>query len=489
VASLDDLLVQRNRDTLQAILLSALQSKGFPTTDWHDGSVPRTIMQMIATGLVDREELAKFITAGGFLELAAALVDANGNAVESWCETLAEQKFNVTRVGATFTRKNLTLTCASGAGPYTRAAGELEAISQVGNRYRNVASVTVPDGGSIVAEFKAESPGEVLDSIGTIDELVTPLPGVTVLDALAQFSAISSQWNGSGNITPSSASAIPSPYRTIKVTITRTGRIGVAQFTLEVFAAGSVATTTLILTAATYTTGDVTLTFTDGSGTTDSFVAGNSWIVAAPGQPTVANGAPAETLTALVQRCRDRWPALSLIPTESRYAAWVRECSATNYMGINRILPVPSTTTAGYIIVYVADRSGTISVENLSILQGYLQDRSSEIERSVATACAGVTINVSGSVWVKRGRTAEVKALAQAAWASYLAEVPIGGEMPNHLVRVSKLDQILENSGCYNSEALAINGAATDVDLRLESNEVPINSATGLDALSWYEVA
>lgn len=446
-------------------------------------------MKMFATGLVDREELIRFIASGGFLDLAAALTDASGNPVESWCEALAEQVYGITRVAATFTRKNLTLTCASGPGPYVRAAGELEAISQTGNRYRNVSSVTIPDGGSVVSEFKAESPGEVLDSIGTIDELVTPLPGVTIIDALAQFSAVSSQWNGSGNITPSSASPIPSPARTIKVTITRTGRIGDAQFTLEVYAAGSVTTTTLITVVASYLVGDVTLSFTDGAGTTDSFVAGDSWIVSAPGQPTIANGAPAETLTALVQRCRDRWPALSLIPTESRYAAWVRECSALNYMGINRILVTPSTTTAGYVIVYVADRTGSISIENLAILQEYLQARSSEIERSVATACAGVTINVSGSVWCKRGKTAAVKAAAKAAWATYLAECPIGGELPFHLVRVSKLDQILENAGCYNSEDLAINGGATDEDLVLASNEVPISSATGLDALNWYEVA
>jgi hypothetical protein len=56
-------------------------------------------------------------------------------------------------------------------------------------------------------------------------------------------------------------------------------------------------------------------------------------------------------------------------------------------------------------------------------------------------------------------------------------------------VRVSKLDQILESAGAYNSEQLSINSGATDEDLLLWPNEVPAASVGGTDDLTWYEVA
>jgi hypothetical protein len=76
----------------------------------------------------------------------------------------------------------LLLTCTAGPGPYTRAAGEIVAYAPAtGNKYTNVASVTIPDGGSVTAVFQAESPGlGYNDAAGSIIALVTPMPGVSV---------------------------------------------------------------------------------------------------------------------------------------------------------------------------------------------------------------------------------------------------------------------------------------------------------------------
>lgn len=492
MATLDDLLVPRDRETIEALLLSTLQAEGFPVTDWYVGSVPRTLLKMIATGLLDRETLIGYIAAGGFLDLAATLTDSSGASLDAWLEMLAAQQYNKTRAPATFTQKQITITCATGFGPISRGAGELVAVSQAGNYYTNTGSVSVGDGSSATATFQAQSPGPVIDATGTIDTLTTPLPGVSILDRPTAFSVPVKFWSGTGTIAPS-ASGTPSPARTIKVTIVSSGRIDgvgapVATIKIDVYSNGSITTDGPRNVAATYTQGDATLTFTDGTAGTNSFIGGDSWYVSTPGQPTIQSGADEEPLAALAQRCRDMWPALSAIPTEGKYAAWARQCSVEQSLGVTRIVTSPSTTVAGVVEVYVADSTGTAEPATVTAIQTYIDKRSVDIERASVAGASSVTINVTGVVYARRSVLASIKAKAKTAWNAYLASVPIGGEMPYRLVRVSKLDQILEELGAYNSANLAINGGGTDVDYTLSANEVPAASANGTDDLTWYEV-
>lgn len=485
--SLDELLVPRTRDDLEQIPISRLQDEGFPVTDWFPGSVARTIVKAVATGLADRETLIRYIASGQFLSLASTLVDPDGNPVEDWCVILASEMYNLQRGASTACQKSITLTCTSGPGPYTRAAGELKAISQAGHYYTNTAEVTIPDGGSVVAVFQADTPGLLSDATGTIDTLTTPLPGVSIIDQATQFSVPVSRWTGTGSIA-ASATGWPTPVRTIKVTITQTGRIGEATFTTTVYSAGTVTTSGTITTAATYAQGDVTLTFTDGPGTSNSFIGGDTWTVGTPGESTIASGSDEEPLSELVTRCMGRWPSLSAIPTESRYETWARQCSVDNALGITRFSVKPSTTIAGVVNVYLADAAGTASVEAIATIQDYLDNRSTEIERADAAAATPVTVTVGGSVWVKRAIFDTVKAAAKTAWNTYLANVPIGGDLPDGTVKVSVLNQILMDLGAYDTDSLAINGAAKDVDLPLSDNEVPSSSTDGTDDLTWNQI-
>jgi hypothetical protein len=489
VATLDDLLVPRSRDTIEALLLSTLQAEGFPVTDWQAGGVARTLLKMIATGLLDRETLIQYLAAGGYLDLAAVLVDANGTPVESWLVVLAEQMYGITRAAATYTKKSITLTCTSGPGPYTRAAGQLVAVSQAGNYYTNVAEVTIPDGGSTIAVFQAQTPGSgVSDATGTIDELVTPLPGVSIVDAQTQFSVPSEFRVGSGTITPS-ATGTPSPARTIKFQCTTSGQLSgsTAYYKITTYTNGVAAEFgPYQMTSSTYAQGDVTLTFADGSSGT-SFVAGDILYVSTPGEPTIQNGTDEETLASLAQRCRDRWPSLSAIPTESKYAAWVRQCSIDSSLGINRVSTAPSNTVAGYVNVYVADQTGTATPETVTALQAYIDKRTVDIERAVVNEASGKTITVTGTAQVKRGQLATVKAAAKAAWATYLAEIPIGGDLPGGIVKYAKLWETLMDAGCYDAVSLQMNAGI--VDVVLAADEVPTVAASGTDNLTWVEVA
>jgi hypothetical protein len=488
VATLDDLLIPRDRDTTEALLLSTLQGESFPVTDWYTGSVPKTLLKMFATGLLDRETLLRYVVSGGFLDLAVALTDPDGNPVEVWAENLAQQNYGLTRAAATFTQKYVTLSCASGFGPYSRGAGELRAVSQSGNYYVNTDALSLADGSSATITFQCESPGLVIDATGTIDKLVTPLPGVSIVDAQTQFSVPIRFWSGTGNITPS-ATGTPSPSRTIKVTIMSAGRIGDATAKLDIYTGSTVTSVATFTIGATQAQGDITLTFTDGPSGTNSFIGADTWFVSTPGEPTIQNGSDKEPLSVLAQRCRDRWPSLSAIPTEGKYAGWARQCSFESALGVNRVATSPSTTVAGVVNVWIADASGAATPATVTAVQNYIDLRSVDIERANVTTAAAVTISVTGKVWVKRSRLVAVKAAVKLLWNQYLAVVPIGGEQPGGLVRCSKLDQILEDAGVFNSENLQINSIGSDIDLELDPDEVPAASANGTDDLSWYEVA
>jgi len=495
----DNLLAPRSRETLEAILLSTLQGEKFPVTDWQVGTVARTILKMLATGLLDRETLIGYIAAGGFLDLAAALTDPNGIPLEVWLVMLADQQYDRQRAAAAFCRKQITLTCATGAGPYTRGAGELRAVSQSGNYYTNTDAVTIPDGKSVVAVFQCETPGPIGDDTGTIDSLTTPLPGLAIVDAQTQFSVPIRFWAGTGGIA-ASASGMPSP-RTLKVTITTSGRIGTATAKVDVYGDALTSIGPFVI-PSTVPQADVTLAFTDGPSGMTSFVRGDTWFISTPGEPTLQNGSDDEPLASLAQRCRDRWPELSVIPTEGKYATWVRQCSVDNALGINRVNVAPSTDVPGVVNVHVADARGTATPYAVTVVQNYIDRRSVDLERANVSPAASVSISVSGYVWVARAQLLAVQAAVKLAWDSYLATVPIGGDKPmgsappvlvggdkpTGIVRCSKLDQILQDAGAYNSESLNINGGGTDVDLALTANQVPAASAKGTDNLTWYEI-
>jgi hypothetical protein len=498
MASLDELLKPRASEDLEMILLSTLQSEGFPTPQWPSGHQARTLVRMIAhAGLGDRETLIGQLAAGGFLDLAAVLVDASGAPIEVWMEMLAQSMYALGRAEATFTRQRLTLTCTIGPGPYTRTAGQLAVRSRAGNYYKNVDAVAIPDGASVTAVFQAEKPGPLADDAepGTIVDMTTPLPGVSVVNAETQFSSVVQRWNGSGSILPSMSTAMPSTPRTLKVSITTSGNVGEAWATLTIYqqtAQGALYTPTTygpFIISETFADGEITLTFADGAdastGSHDSFIAGDHWFVSAPGAPQLASGCDSEALTMLAQRCRDRWPALSAIPTEGKIAGWIRQCAVENNFGALRVTVAPSLIVAGRVDCHVADASGFASPEQLQTIQDFIDERLQFESESVAVFPAEtLAINPAGTVTVRRGKMAAVQAAFTANWAAYLSTVPIGGELPTGAVRIGKLWQTLMDAGAYDADGLQLNGAADD--LPLDSDQVP---AGGTDLLSWRELA
>lgn len=500
--TLTELLSPRTRTTLESMLIAVLQETtiegqpgvSFPVTDWQPGGFERTHMKMIATGLLDREDTIKMLTAGGFLELAATLVDSDGNPIEGWMELLAAQWYARTRNDATYTRQLLTLTCTEGPGPYTRGAGEIIAMSPVtGNRYTNEEEVTIPDGGSVTAAFKAEGPGSgVIDATGTIVTLVTPgLPGVTVTNAQTVAGQPASFLTGSGSLAVSS-SAITTTPRTIELTFTAAGRAddSSAAFTCTVYQGSNVTTTGPHTAAATFTQGDLEITITDGPAGTQSFNVGDKWIVSVPGTPLLQAGSDKEMLSALAQRCRDRWAEQSVTPTAHRFAGMVRDCEATSHIGVTKVTTRPSDTVAGIEEVYIAGPTATATPTQVATVQSYINVRVGQVDGANVIAATALPIVLGGTVKCRRGTLAAVQDAADTAWAAYIASLDIGGEKPDGLVKLLALENVIHDAGAYNASSLTLNGSAADVVLTaLQCATVDEDDGLPSTGLTWLEVA
>jgi hypothetical protein len=407
-------------------------------------------------------------------------------------ELLAAQNFGRTRNAATYTRQLLTLTCTSGPGPYTRGPGELIAYAPAtGNRYVNVDSVTIPDGGSVTAIFQADGPGVgYQDSAGSIVALTTPLPGVSVNNALTPSGQPASYLAGSGSIAVTS-STITTSRRTVKLVFTVGGRVSdhSATFTCTVYTGSSIVTTGPFSASATFTQGDATLTLTDGASSTQSFSAGDEWIIGLPGTPILQAGADKETLGALMQRCLDRWAAQSAIPTGNRYEGMVRDCEAAQHLGVTKVKTAPSATIAGIEDVFIAGPTATATSGQVAAVQGYLDERSSDVDMANVVAAAAVPVSMTGTVRCRRGTISAVQAAANLAWATYIAELELGGERPDGIVKVLALENILNDAGAYNAFALSLNGGSDVVLLAYQC--ATVDGTTGLPStgLTWQEVA
>jgi len=497
--TLEDLLQTRTRATIEALLMASLQeatiegtTERFPVTDWAPGSFERTTLKMIATGLVDREDVIPMLTAGGFLGLAQSITDAEGNLVEGWMELLAARNYALDRIEAVFAIQLLTLTCTAGPGPYTRAAGEIVAFSpSTGNRYRNVSSVTIPDSGSVTAQFKAESPGlGYNDAAGSIIAMVTPMPGVSVINAPTPAGVPANFITGTGTIAVTST-AISTSLRTVKLTFTASGRIddGSAKMTCTVYTGAGTTVTGPSTVNATFTQGDLALALADGTAGTQSFNAGDEWIVGVPGTPLLQAGAEKEPLDSLAARCSNRWPALADVPTVGRFESWVMDCSHSSSLGITKVKSSPSLTVAGIEDILIAGATATATPAQVAAVQGHLDVRLSQIEGAAVAAAEARPITMSGQVKCKRGTTSAVQAASDLAWERYLALLPIGGSDPGGLVILAELEQCLMDAGAYNVSGLTLNGISGDVALTKVQCATIASNGTPMLALTWQEVS
>jgi hypothetical protein len=151
----------------------------------------------------------------------------------------------------------------------------------------------------------------------------------------------------------------------------------------------------------------------------------------------------------------------------------------------------PSDQIAGQQNAYIAGATTTATPTEVSIVQGYVDKLLSLTESALIQAAATAPIGMSGIVVCKRGTTATVRSKAVTAWAAYLAALPIGGDMPGHLVRLEMLDDSLIDAGAYTVSGLALSGGLSTTsngDIVIAGNSLATIGADPI-TLTWQEVS
>ncbi len=167
--TLSQLLTAKTRDDFIALILSELQSRGFPVTNWVIGGMVRSLLETLCSTFADFSALLVVVTQGGLLE------ESSGD----WLTLLSRSNFKTIRKEATFAEWDVTLACSAAAGPYTIVAGQLWATTAAGRLFNNLAGGVLATSGTLVLRFKAESSGVAYNS-GPITALKTTLPGVSI---------------------------------------------------------------------------------------------------------------------------------------------------------------------------------------------------------------------------------------------------------------------------------------------------------------------
>jgi len=500
-ATLDTLLQDRTKADELALLMGELQANEFPVTDWNVGGAAHTWTLAIAAGLADKSALIKIIASGVHPLLAKALLDASGNPVLDWVNLLAEQWYDLERVLATFTIQRCRISCTAGAGPQTVNPGFIAWNPNTGNRYIfNGTATVVPDAGSVDVDLTAESPGAKYNDVeGTIIEIVTPLPGLSITNPPTTFGGLGvppaakkgGSNAGTGTVTPSTAGT-PVLSRQFIITVTATGAAGsTGSVSIDVIEGSTTTTTTVSPIPATYSAGDaVTLTFANGAGV--GFVVGDVHTFQTPGTARIQQGSDDETNDSVVSRCIGRWPSLGLNNVTDKYVMWVRQCSLDNGYGIEKVAVRPSATVAGQVDLTIATASGTASGTVVTAVQNYINARSGITEKGNVIAASTLDVVPTGTVTVRNEDIDTVKAAADAAWRAYIIALPIGGDVATGtpgVVRLSELVQAIMDAGAIDYSGLQLNGAAVNKALATSTVGV-IGSGGDLSAsLTWTAVA
>ena len=399
--TLVSLLAPPSADQVKASLLSFLQARGFPVTDWAEGGVARTLVEMIARALAELSKLVAVIAASGFVAFSTG----------DWLTLVAAQVYALSRNPATFTQGVVILSDSAGAGPFTVVPGQLWFGSSDGRRFANTIGGVLPKSGALSLAVQAESPGSAFNvPTGSVTTLLTPLPGVTAANPY-QLGQVVQVGSGPGTVTPS---GLPTVAAAVVVKILQGGGIGLATFAVATdgvtFGAPQPLGNPLLLPGTGIT---VALLGTFVAGDTYSF--GTSWIT--------SSGTDPEPDDALRSRCLARWPSLGVAPNADVYDLWARTAAPQ----VTRTRVRPGATIPGRADLYLATASGPADAATVAAVDAYLQPRI-PLTSTVSVASAGpVGVTAQATLYIQNGYQDSALAQATDNLSAYVNHVPIGG--------------------------------------------------------------
>lgn len=238
----------------------------YPLTDFNDGAVGWTILNVNAQAISNWTALIANVTAGGFTGLAAGV----------WLTILAKQLYNLDRKLALPTLGYVLFTDVGGEGPWTLTPGATFMQGNTGNLYTvaSSAAATLPKSGQVIVPVSATSPGSSFnDQADTIEQLVTSMPGVSVSNIFgSQLGAV--PWVASTNYALNNTVRPPS----------QNGFIYIASSISGAGTSGSSQPTWPTVLGQTVVDNLVTWQCFGPDGTVNSYVQGSSTATPAPGQ-------------------------------------------------------------------------------------------------------------------------------------------------------------------------------------------------------------
>ncbi len=179
--SLASLIVTQTKAQIYEFALGIATALGLPVSTWQAGDPTRSLFHTESEMFEALEESIGGYIRSGFLDYATG----------DWLTVLADQVYGVTVPDATFASCDVDLTNTSGF-VYTIDAGDLTfKNTTTGKTYRNttggtlIARVGATNGELTVTVEADEAGSDSSASAGEIDDMVTPLLGVTCTNDLA----------------------------------------------------------------------------------------------------------------------------------------------------------------------------------------------------------------------------------------------------------------------------------------------------------------
>lgn len=515
---LSDILTVPSQDSVLAQeVLPELQKRKVRTTDWLVGAVVRAQSYVIALMRVNVRLALAAMCAAGFEDYVFGVLTPPPNPdgsiidVTGWAAFVAQQRYGIVQIPASYTRRTITLTNTvnSPYGPL-QPGPSLMIQFPSGNRYILDQVVTIPAsgaGGVITATFRSEFPSNSVaglvynDSPGQALQLVTAnYPGVTATNPAPTYSPVAQSGSSPGLVTPSGTPA-SSPH-SVSVRIDATGSAGDLSvgWSTNVDNLGWVPHVGASASALAGISG-LNVTLSDNSGT-PGFSAGSIYYFTTPGSDITQVGADVETPQALGTRCRGMWPSLAfaqdgngnwipMSPTQSAYV--VRALSFNSQVRIAFVSLDPTVNNKVNIII--AGQGGApLAPAVVANGQSFFNAYSMLTDLPIVQTSTGRTITLAGlTIIVKAAQLSAAQAALTLRLQTYLGGVDTAAPLSiNGLIDYDYIIALARTTPGVTkvNGTLTINGVAADLQLPVTAGafESAQWTQSSITAFSWGTV-